>query len=247
MLPDGTPDFDGDLAIDGVAGTASRIKVSFISPGGARTGKLLPTSRAIDIVHGVPGLGDIPISLVDCANPVVFVRASDLGVEAGILPDQIASNHKLMQQLMSIREKGAVLMGIATTEDEARKDRSAPYIAFVGPSAPHMLLSGEKIEDGSTADFLARVISSGDPHRALPVTVGICMAAAASIPGTLVQDVMPRQSERADPEGITIAHPTGKLVVGAEVQNKDGQLVVNSGTLYRTARKLFEGQVFYRL
>ena len=42
----GQPVEDGDFAIAGVAGTGARVTLDFLAPGGARTGKLLPTGKA---------------------------------------------------------------------------------------------------------------------------------------------------------------------------------------------------------
>ncbi len=67
---------DGAMTLDGVAGTGAPIRLEFMAPGGARTGKLLPTGRAVDTLD-IPGLGRIEASLVDAANPCVFVDGRD--------------------------------------------------------------------------------------------------------------------------------------------------------------------------
>src|SRR5665213_1205808 len=48
----------GDIAIDGVAGQAAPIRLEFLDPGGARTGKLLPTGNARDELD-IRGLGTV--------------------------------------------------------------------------------------------------------------------------------------------------------------------------------------------
>src|SRR5918995_304719 len=73
----GVPEVDGDLAIDGVAGTAAPIRLEFTDPGGAKTGRLLPTGRARDSLP-VSGLGPVEATMVDTANPCVFVEAASL-------------------------------------------------------------------------------------------------------------------------------------------------------------------------
>ena len=70
----------GDFTLDGVPGTGARIALDFLDPGGAVTGQLLPTGRAQDTLE-VPGLAAIAASLVDATNPMVFVRAKDLGLD----------------------------------------------------------------------------------------------------------------------------------------------------------------------
>ena len=44
-LEDGRAATDGDLAIPGVAGTGAPVRLDFLAPGGATTGKLLPTGQ----------------------------------------------------------------------------------------------------------------------------------------------------------------------------------------------------------
>jgi len=71
---------DGDLALDGVAGTAAPIRLDFTDPGGAGTGRLLPTGRTADALD-VPGLGALRVSLIDAANPAVLVEAASVGMD----------------------------------------------------------------------------------------------------------------------------------------------------------------------
>ena len=66
---DGEAAVAGDFELAGVAGRGARIALDFVDPGGAGTGRLLPTGRARDVIAGVEA------SLVDATNPMVFVRA----------------------------------------------------------------------------------------------------------------------------------------------------------------------------
>ena len=54
---DGALAANGDLALDGVAGTAAPIKLEFLDPGGAKTGKLLPTGTGRATCSTFAGLG----------------------------------------------------------------------------------------------------------------------------------------------------------------------------------------------
>src|SRR5277367_2811243 len=78
-LRDNLPRYDGDLVIPGVAGSGAPVRLDFIAPGGATTGKLLPTGNPIDTLD-VPGVGKIAASMLDAANAGVLVRAADLGL-----------------------------------------------------------------------------------------------------------------------------------------------------------------------
>ena len=72
---DGDAVVDGDFELAGVAGRGARITLDFLEPGGAGTGRLLPTGNAREPIDGVDA------SLVDATNPMVFVRAKGDAVD----------------------------------------------------------------------------------------------------------------------------------------------------------------------
>lgn len=61
-----------EISIAGVPGKASRIDLEFTNPAGARTGRLLPTGRPVDVLN-LPGNSLTEVSLVDATNPTVIV------------------------------------------------------------------------------------------------------------------------------------------------------------------------------
>ncbi len=63
-VKDGEAAIEGDFELPGVPGRGARIALDFLDPGGAVTGRLLPTGHARDVVDGVEA------SLVD-ATPVI--------------------------------------------------------------------------------------------------------------------------------------------------------------------------------
>ena len=85
--PHGTVAYEGDFAIAGVPGEASPIRLKFVNPAGTLGKGLLPTGSAVDVLE-VPGFGKVEASIVDAANPLVFVRAEDLGLNGRELPDE---------------------------------------------------------------------------------------------------------------------------------------------------------------
>jgi len=241
-LDDGLSAVDGELAIPGVAGTGSPVKLEFRDPGGATTGKLLPTGNVVDTLD-VPGYGTFKASLVDAANATCFVTAADLGIKGTEMPDELDRNAELLKKLAAIRIAASVAMGIARTPEEAAEKRGVPFVGFVSGPQAAVTLAGDKIE-ADKVDLTARMISNGQPHRALPLTVTLCTAVAARIEGSLVNQAA-RLASDPDAE-IRIAMPSGILTVAARVYKKDGAWYAEQGAFYRTQRRLFEGYVYVR-
>lgn len=242
VLDDGQSAVDGDLAIPGVAGTGSPVKLEFREPGGATTGKLLPTGNVADILD-VPGVGKVRASMVDAANACVFVSAADLGLAGTEMPEVLDNSPEVLKKLAAIRIAASMAMGISKTPEEAVKKSAVPFIGFVSPAQDARLLTGEALQ-AAQVDVTGRIISNGQPHRALPLTASLCMAVAARLEGSVVYDATRRTD---DPESeIRIAMPSGVLTVAASVKKKDGQWHAEQGAFYRTQRRLFEGFVLVR-
>jgi hypothetical protein len=233
-LEDGRAATEGDLAIPGVAGTGAAIRLDFLSPGGATTGRLLPTGSPVDRLDG------IEVSMVDAANACVFVRAHDLGLTGRELPEELERDPALLERLQVIRRAASVAMGIARDDAEARTVPGVPIIGFVAEPMAAPTLSGEPIGAGQV-DLTARFLSNGQPHRALPLTASLCTAVAANIASTLVHEAL-RPGAGAQ---VRIGMPSGVLTVGAEVgRDSAGQWLAHSGAFYRTARRLFDGRIY---
>lgn len=230
--------------MDGVPGTTAKIQLDFINPGGSRTGKLLPTGNVMDELD-IPGAGIIPVTLADCANPCVFIAADTLGLEGTILPNGLQAQPKKLEVLAAIRRAAGIRMGVFADEEAARKVRSVPKVCVVSPTKRHTLISGQTVEAGA-ADVIVRTISSEDPHGAIPITAALCVAAAANMKGSVFSTIFPGGKPPAG-QAIRIAHPSGIIAVDADLAtDEDGAMVAKSGIIYRTARKLFDGKVYYR-
>lgn len=238
-LEDGRAKVAGDLAIPGVGGTGAPVRLDFLQPGGATTGRLLPSGRVLDRLD-VPGFGMIEASLVDAANAAAFIRARDIGLTGLELPDQLDARPDILALLDAIRLQASIRMGIARDAEAARMISSVPYIGFVSPPAEAPTLSGETIAAGAI-DLAARIISNGQPHRALPLTGSLCTAVAARIAGTVVADCL---AEGVADGPLRLGMPSGVLTVGADVAQEGGEWVARAGSFYRTARRLFDGRVW---
>jgi 2-methylaconitate cis-trans-isomerase PrpF len=225
-----------------VAGTGAPVKLEFREPGGATTGKLLPTGNVADTLD-VPGYGKFRVSMVDAANACVFARAADLGIKGTELPDEIDANPELLKKLAAIRVAASVAMGVTKNAGDAATRASVPFVGFVSQPQDSKTLTGETIK-GAQVDLTGRMMSNGQPHRALPLTASLCMAVAARLPGSVVHEAT-RLTDNPNAE-IRIAMPSGVLTVAASVRKLEGQWHAEQGAFYRTQRRMFEGQVLLR-
>jgi 2-methylaconitate cis-trans-isomerase PrpF len=241
-LDEGLAAVDGDLAIPGVSGTGAPVRLEFREPGGATTGKLLPTGRVADVLD-VPGHGKFNVSMIDAANACCFVRADELGITGTEMPEALDASAALLERLQAIRIAASVAMGIAATPEEAKAKRVVPFIGFVSGPQDASTLTGEKIQ-AKDVDVTGRMISNGQPHRALPLTASLCMAVAARLEGSVVNTVTRKSNDAEAP--IRIAMPSGVLTVAATVRKNDGDWIAEQGAFYRTQRRLFDGYVYVR-
>lgn len=237
-LQDGRAAVDGDLAIPGVAGAGAPVRLDFLEPGGATTGRLLPAGPPVERLD-LPGIGKLELSMVDAANACVFARAGDLGLTGRELPEELDRNQAVLEKLQVIRRAASVAMGITRDDAAARTVHAVPIVGFVAPPMDAPTLAGDPVA-ADQVDLTARFISNGQPHRALPLTAALCTAVAARITGTLVNEML--RPGAGDP--IRIGMPSGILNVGADVVQQNGEWTARSGAFYRTARRLFDGRVF---
>lgn len=231
---------EGDFAIPGVAGSGAPIRLAFQDPGGANTGFLLPSGHPVDTLE-VPGVGRMEASLVDSTAACVFIEAAALGLSAMENPQDLERDADLMERLERIRQAASLRMGIAATPEEAARRVAIPRIAMVAPPADSRLLSGQTLAAGD-CDLLIRMISVGQPHRAVPVTGALCIGTAARIEGSVAHR-MARPSAGAA-EMFRIAHPSGVTAVAAEVERiGPTDWRAREAVVWRTARRLMEGSV----
>jgi 2-methylaconitate cis-trans-isomerase PrpF len=220
---------DGELTIAGVAGSGAPIRLAFRDPGGATTGRLLPTGNVRDVLHLADG-SRIEVSLVDAANPVVFATAASLGLTGYETPDALNADAALLARFEALRVAAAVAMGLASDAEARTTMKNMPLVALVAPPA-----------DPAVADIAVRAISSGQPHRAVPLTAAMCLAIAAQIPGSVVATCI--DPARAASGDVRVAHASGVLQVAATVHVSDGEVVADEAVVYRTARRLMQGEV----
>jgi 2-methylaconitate cis-trans-isomerase PrpF len=238
-VKDGRFDEAGDYEIAGVPGSGSKIILRFSDPGGSLTGKLFPTGNVKDNLD-VPEMGNIELTIIDAANPVVLVQAAALDLE-GTEIEKIDSDENIKGQLERIRCTAAVEIGLAETIQEAtQQSQAVPKIACVSAPKPYQTLGGKTVKIAEV-DLVARMMSMGTLHKSFAVSGAVATAGAARIPGTVVHDLISLEASKK--EIMRLGHPGGIIEVGAVVKETRGNFNYKEAILGRTARRLMEGNV----
>ncbi len=241
--PGGQVAYDGDFSIAGVPGTAAPIRLKFVNPAGTLGKGLLPTGNAVDTLD-VPGYGPVQVSIVDAANPLVFVKAADLGLTGRELPDGLNADPEKLDLLEKVRGLAAVKLGlISDYTRSAWETPGIPKMTFVSEAAAYTTSDGQEIRR-EDIDLLSRMMSMQKTHPSYAMTGAMCTAAAAVVPGSIVNQVL---SPSADTQFIRIGHPGGILECGVDYQ-EDGSVPKIEDTFgFRTANLLLEGTAQIRL
>jgi len=225
----------GDFKIPGVASPGAPIALDYIEPGGATTGKLLPTGQVREKLD-VKGVGSIEVSLVDATSAVVYIAAADMGCTGTETPDEIDADRDLLARLDAVRRTGAVAMGISDSAENA--PLAAPRIAMVARPAGFEGVDG-KSYTADSHDLTIRIISMGRCHKVVTLTGAMCSGVAAAIEGTV-----PHALTRPEAAPLRLGNPSGSLPVEVDVcQETDVKWHARSATVYRTQRRLMEGSV----
>ncbi|OON86247.1 3-methylitaconate isomerase [Oribacterium sp. C9] len=238
--------YEGDFAIAGVPGTASPIKLKFVDPSGTLGNGLLPTGNVVDVLE-VPGYGKVEVSIVDAANPLVFAKAVDLGLKGGETPDEINGDEEKLDLLEKVRGLAAVKLGlISDYTKSAWETPGIPKMTFVAEAADYTTADGKALKK-SDIDLLSRMMSMQKAHPSYAMTGAMCTAAAAVIKGSIVNQVL---SKDTDTQFIRIGHASGVLECGVDyvedAENKDVPKIDDTFG-FRTANLIMEGKAVIRL
>jgi len=241
-MKDGEVQESGDFQLDGVAFPGAEVRLEFIDPasdeGEGAGGPMFPSGRLVDVLD-VERHGPVEATLINAGNPTVFIDAASLGLSGTELQGQVNTRPDLLMLAEAIRARGAVAMGLAASPQDATQSRPAtPKLAFVAAPRSYVASDGREV-NARDIDLLARIFSMGQLHHAMTGTGAVAIAAAASIPGTLVHRIAPAAADGS----VRFGHPSGRLAVGAQAAEEGGRWVVRKVTMSRSARRLMEGWV----
>ncbi len=217
--PGGLVEYEGDVRIDGVPGTAAAIVIDFIDIAGSSCGALLPTGHAVDLIDG------LELTCIDNGMPVVIMRAADLGKTGEESPEELEADSALKQRVEQIRLAVGARMNLG---DVAKK--TVPKMSLVSPAR-----KGGAI---STRTFIPHRV-----HEAIGVLGAVSVATACLLPGSVAAQ-MAGTTGTGSERRLDIEHPSGFFTVEMDVIGDGNAVVVQRSALVRTARKLMSGQVF---
>lgn len=220
QTPGGKVSYSGSYRLDGVPGMSAPIALNFIDPAGTRTGRLLPTGNAQDLIDG------LPVTCIDFAIPIVFVKAGSLGKSGHESKQELDDDAAFLHRLEHIRTAAARLMGL-----DPAPDRGVPKIAVIAPPR----------HGGSIA---SRYFVPSSCHPVHAATGALALAAACHTPDTVAEEVVELDEHRANT--IVIEHPSGTMECAIQVSEhpRTGLPVITGGTLLTSARPLLSGEVF---
>ncbi|MFK0377955.1 2-methylaconitate cis-trans isomerase PrpF [Pandoraea sp. NPDC090278] len=241
-MTDGAVQETGDFELDGVTFPAAEVQLEFLDPaaeeeGDGGGGAMFPTGNLVDDLE-VPGVGTFKATMINAGIPTIFLNAEEIGYKGTELQDAINSDPKALAMFETIRAHGAIRMGLIKDVSEAATRQHTPKVAFVAKPAGYTASSGKAVNAGDV-DLLVRAMSMGKLHHAMMGTAAVCIGAAASIPGTLV-NLAAGGGER---NAVRFGHPSGTLRVGAEANREGGEWTVTKAIMSRSARVLMEGWV----
>lgn len=213
------------LPWDGAPGIEQDVTLSFPEPGGAVTGRLLPAGQPVSSIVLEDGKAH-PVSIVDAGTLYAFAEAASLGVRPGATLEQLDGDTAFRERVELLREQ------------VARKVNEHLGCALKARRIKIAIISAAGVQG---ADISARIINPAKVHKAYAVSGGICLAAAAAIPGTLVHGMI---GARTSPMTVRIAHPAGVMQIAIRYAQRPGGIALHSAEIERKARVILRGNAF---
>ncbi|NYT36406.1 3-methylitaconate isomerase [Allopusillimonas soli] len=239
----GVPVEAGDFSIGGVPGTGAPIGLDFSRAAGAITGELLPLGGVMTHLS-VPGYGSIDVSVVDCANLVVFVAADTIGMVGTETPEQIDQNDDLKKKLNAIRAEVAARVGLSQYWHSRTAPSTPMCVVVQRPSTYQPFTGGDPIH-ATSIDLTCRQFSTGATSKAMAATVTACTGVACRISGSVANQYV-GQHTSAD-SMLRLGHPSGIIEVESKLIPDESRILIDSAMIWRTARRIADGRVYTRV
>lgn len=160
----------------------------------------------------------IEVTCIDCAMPMMILEATAVGANGYETATELNANSALLERLEKLRLQAGQRMGMGDVR------------AQVAPKP--VLISKPK----AGGDLNVRYFMPHQCHPSLATTGAVGIATACISDNTVASRLI---GGRKPPVVLVLEHPSGRLEV--KLDSRDGKTVAG---ILRTARRLFEGQVF---
>jgi hypothetical protein len=220
QTPKGVVEYDGNMKIDGVPGTAAPVVMNLFDQVGGKTGKLMPTGKIKEQIQG------IDVTLLDAGSTMVLIKATDLGMDGTEGEDFFLKNKELMKKIESIRMEAGQRMGLGDVTNSV-----LPKVGILSKSR----------KEGT--NITSRYLTPHTLHPSHAVTGAICIGTALKIKGSVAAEVGITNGKPI--EMIVIEHPSGVIEVNIDMEIKGDVINVRKAGTIRTVRKIMEGVVFH--
>ena len=217
QTPNGGVLYDGDVAIDGVPGTAAPVGLNFLDAVGSQCGVMLPTGQLREVIDG------IEVTCIDVAMPMMIARAADFGLTGYETPAELDANRDFFARAERMRLEAGRRMGLGDVAKSV-----TPKIGLLSLPRRGGVIS-------------ARYFMPWRCHPTLAVTGSQCIAACTLTPGTVAEGLgtIPHET----PAIMRIEHPVGEIEVTMDYTNGPDGFALRSAGLIRTARLIARGEV----
>lgn len=217
--------------IPGVDGAWPAVDLFMQSPVGAKTGRLLPTGSAVDVID------DYSVSCVDVAVPMVICDAAELGKTARESIAELDADPIFKQSLKRLWVTAGLRMGLQRrdgspmTEDDLARSETIPKICIVG-------------QPQASGNIAVRYFTPQMGHASMAVSGGCCLAAACLVPGSVAQRVargLPVLGGEFSDVEVGIENPAGILDATVVARMTGGLPEIRSAAYRRSAQVLLRG------
>lgn len=176
------------------------------------------TGRLFPTGHPREIIDGIDVTCIDCAMPMMILEAASIGATGYESAAELNADHALLERLERLRLQAGQRMGMGDVRTQ------------VTPKP--VLISTPK----AGGDLNVRYFMPHQCHPSLATTGAVGIATACISDATVASRLI---GGRKLPVNLVLEHPSGRLEV--KLESRNGTTVAG---ILRTARRLFEGQVF---
>ena len=198
---------------------SDRIRIDFLRTAGSVCGALLPTGRVIDKV------GAFRATLIDNGNPLVVVRAEELGKSGYETASDLGTDSAFRTRIEELRRAAGQLMKLGDVRSKNRPQVTLLAGAQRGGDIAALTLTPQNYELTSAGSFLE----------------AITLGAACILPGSTAASMVTLPEDTV--KHLVLEYPTGEFLVELELQGMGSEVRVLRSSLICTAHMVLSSEI----